>query len=68
MWRECLPKEGDETIETKEKRCRALNSQIRPLTLGLNSYMGMTFLEGGFQTPAFHKIEDNLLGCLALIG
>jgi hypothetical protein len=68
MWRECLPKEGYETIETKEKRCRALNGQIRPLTLGLQAYMRVAFLEGSFKTPAFHKIEDNLLGCLALIG
>ena len=37
LWRECLPKEGYETIETKEKRCRALNGQIRPLTLGLQA-------------------------------
>src|SRR6266566_6292108 len=28
----------------------------------------MAFLEGGFQTPPLHEIEDNLLSCLALIG
>src|SRR5438270_8918179 len=28
----------------------------------------MAFLEGGFQTPSLHKIEDNLLSGLALIG
>ena len=52
IWRERLPKEGHETVETKEQRCRALNGQIRPLALGFQAYMSATFLEGGFQTPA----------------
>ena len=30
---ERLPKEDHKTVETKEKRCRALNGQIRPLAL-----------------------------------
>src|SRR5213078_3111895 len=29
--------------------------------------MSAPFLEGGFQTPAFHKIKDNLLSSLCLI-
>src|SRR5258706_2849352 len=29
--------------------------------------MSAPFLEGGFQTPAFHKIKDNLLSRLCLI-
>ncbi len=37
MWIERLPKEGQKTVETKEKRVRALNGQIRPLALGFQA-------------------------------
>ena len=49
---QCLPKECDEAVEAKEQRSGALNGQIRPLSLGLQAYMRVAFLEGRFQTPA----------------
>jgi len=49
-----LPKEGHQTVETKEQRSRALNGSIRPLALRLDAHMGATLLKSHFQTPAFH--------------
>ena len=41
--RERLPKEDHKTVETKEKRGRAFNGQIRPLALGFQAYLSATF-------------------------
>jgi hypothetical protein len=36
---QCPPKEGHEAVEAKEQGSRALNSLIRPLTLGFDAQM-----------------------------
>jgi len=65
---ERMPKERHEAVQAKQQRRGSLTRQIRPLPLRLNASVGMTFLEGGFQTPPLHDIEDHLLSCLAVIG
>src|SRR6266849_5525810 len=49
------PKERHETVEAEEQGRRALDSQVRPLALCLNTQMGTPLLKRHFQTPAFHK-------------
>ncbi len=63
-----VPKEGYETVEPKEQWGRALNCQIRPLALRLDTQVRPTFLECRFQAPAFHEITDNFLSRLPLVG
>src|SRR6266481_789644 len=63
-----LPKEGHETIETKEQRSRALDSSIRPLALCLDTQMGTSLLQGHLQTPALHEIADDLFCRLGRVG
>jgi hypothetical protein len=55
-----LPKEGYQTVEAKEQRGRALDGSIRPLALRFDAQMGAALLKGHFQTPAFHKVLDDL--------
>src|SRR5579859_2574333 len=63
-----LPKEGHETVETKEQRSRALDSSIRPLALCLDTQMGASLLKGHLQTPALHEIADDLFCLLSGVG
>src|SRR5712692_11869956 len=55
-----LPKECHQTVEAKEQRSRALHGWIRPLALCLDAQMGATLFKRHFQTPALHKVPDDL--------
>src|SRR4051794_36352158 len=55
-----LPKEGHKAVEAEEQGSRALNRSICPLALCLNAQVSTTFLKGHFQTPALHKVADDL--------
>src|SRR6266705_5111460 len=62
------PKECREAVAAKEQRRRAFDGSIRPLALGLDAQMSTTFLKGDFQTPALHKIADDLFCRLGGVG
>src|SRR5258708_17514214 len=65
---ERLPKEGQQTVEAKEQRSRALNGLIRPLALCLDAQMGAPLLKGHFQTPARNFVANDLFGRLGRVG
>src|SRR5512141_3194288 len=59
---ERMSSESNPGKEAQQKGCRASNSQVRPLALGLNAQVGTSFLEGHFKRPAHDEPLQDLAG------
>ena len=63
-----MPKEGDETVEAKEQRSRALDSQVRPLALCLDAKWACPSSKVTSRLQRFMRIADDLFCRLGGVG
>jgi len=62
------PKEHNQAVEAEERRRRAVNGKVGPLTLRFDPQVGPALLKRRFQAPAFHESAHDQLGGLRLVG
>src|SRR6202166_2929336 len=66
--RQSVRPDGHQRVESKQRRCRAQDGQVRPLPLRLDAQMLSYFLEGCLDPPAAYEALEDCGGLEVKVG